>query len=1269
MFCVSAFVALNLILTSKVFSQSPTAPALGYNIFTEGDLRPKTNESEGPIATGGNLIIDGNYSVSVHTPGSFLVGGKPISLLVHGKVLYNSGNNLKVLNNGYVKIGDPTGSNVWYFDQNNAASPIRITPNTNYNATPRIELNANSNQLGVGVNNNPVFQGNLIDFPSAFSTMRSTSASMSQCEHNLIIKNPNGQVIPSTNLPNQIKIQLQDGLNVWNVSGSDFANLQVITFENQPNASRYLIVNVNAPGNFSWNVPNQAGVALPQCPFILYNFYNTTSLTINGATIEGTVFAPFADVNKPGQSNIEGQLIAKSFVQHGGEMHHAVFSPNVTGCSSAQTNVPTAGFTIQPGTQCLNGNSFDFQNTSTMLACPDLSYQVYNSSTAAENDFNTLYFSAEGRSGNNAMNGTFELDIHNISPYTILSSKQFVWPNNQTVPFTITYNPNAIGNNKFVYTVGTGADQQVMQLDPTAAGYPHDINAIWFYSRTAPNTTLMVSDLTINGSPIAMNLGYENPLQAAFTNVAFSGSSLENGFAITGNVLFAWSGTIPQNSAMNFNFKIGNKDCVPAQLNQPGLMTYHWDFGDGTSSNLMNPTKNYSNPGVYDVTLTATNGSGSDVFTSQVSVVSPTTPNVTQVNVSSGNGALVRQFTLNNASSFNTYSWTDANGNVGLFTNDPVVTFEFNQPGFYVVQLVAEDANGCSVTIAMTFSVTSEQVNGGNDGGIESESLGDAVTKVYVQRKKNSVPTELVLTADLIFEKPMSVRSSEQSMIDMFPTFLVPGAVPHVTSPTDILDYTIAQEVLSIDFALEGKTKAVVLGVRTANRVYNHTKASCDRLRGAEILHVEKVTVGGHTFLMQALKQRNGVFEYAISFVIGKNQNEEHYTLQTNWLVSQYAASNNVFNFQVWSVDPEYTFKLVEDILNNLSLVIEQTDLTVMPETYVSKITREDFELVLKLKSQQENQSIEVSMDENKSETHGFTLRYAPITSQLSQEMRINIKDSYEFEGMVFNNGIEQDAFYHGDGNWGLDFDAAYTHINDYRISNNPNRQHVNGDFLIHRDASVSCQSDDYLILYKSLLPANLPADYNEYKYLSFTAKGSGMVEVGLVKSSIQQWMHQYKANIVTRSFEQTFYIPFDYFLSSGTLDKLNAEDLTTITFNLLSNVIGTDDLNLSISDVKFTKTAPEGYEELLITLQNEFIAYPNPTSGVLNCVLYSAENTNATVQLMDISGKIVYRNNVALVEGRNEFTFNLDEQLKGLMLLQINNEKVNYGSLKIIFN
>lgn len=43
-----------------------------------------------------------------------------------------------------------------------------------------------------------------------------------------------------------------------------------------------------------------------------------------------------------------------------------------------------------------------------------------------------------------------------------------------------------------------------------------------------------------------------------------------------------------------------------------GLLLYAWDFGDGETSDLVNPSKTYERPGAYPVTLTVRNGTGSD---------------------------------------------------------------------------------------------------------------------------------------------------------------------------------------------------------------------------------------------------------------------------------------------------------------------------------------------------------------------------------------------------------------------------------------------------------------------------------------------------------------------------------------------------------------------------------------------------------------------------------------------------------------------------------
>ena len=46
-----------------------------------------------------------------------------------------------------------------------------------------------------------------------------------------------------------------------------------------------------------------------------------------------------------------------------------------------------------------------------------------------------------------------------------------------------------------------------------------------------------------------------------------------------------------------------------------GVTSYAWDFGDGTTSTLANPSKVYSTPGLYTVTLTVIGAGGSDTQT------------------------------------------------------------------------------------------------------------------------------------------------------------------------------------------------------------------------------------------------------------------------------------------------------------------------------------------------------------------------------------------------------------------------------------------------------------------------------------------------------------------------------------------------------------------------------------------------------------------------------------------------------------------------------
>ncbi|MEL6450683.1 MAG: PKD domain-containing protein [Pseudomonadota bacterium] len=142
-----------------------------------------------------------------------------------------------------------------------------------------------------------------------------------------------------------------------------------------------------------------------------------------------------------------------------------------------------------------------------------------------------------------------------------------------------------------------------------------------------------------------------------------------------------------------------------------GLLLYSWDFGDGTTSDLINPTKTYENPGAYPVTLRVRNGKGTE-WGSDVDRIA----------------ALVREGPIadagpdltvytNQAVRFDGSGSTDADGAVNAFSwtmgdggtaSGERPEYRFKKPGNYPVTLTIQgEANGnCSPLDTDTANVT-----------------------------------------------------------------------------------------------------------------------------------------------------------------------------------------------------------------------------------------------------------------------------------------------------------------------------------------------------------------------------------------------------------------------------------------------------------------------------------------------------------------------------------------------------------------------------------
>ncbi|MCQ4210392.1 choice-of-anchor A family protein, partial [Streptomyces longispororuber] len=326
---------------------NPVAGNNGFGVVTEEDATLGSTESEGPVAVGGDLRFGDGYNVALNHTGSYTAPGdaQPTSLLVGGRVDYAGSSPsgvLRVLRNSYVKIGDMTGGQVLNQDQNGAAANTHVdTTGSAYDATPRLELTTTEPAASVG-------QSGLMDFPALFTTYRDRSTTMDGCANNVVLRDGNGVPLPdqdSVPAGANVRITLTEGVtNVLHITGANLNNIANLTFTNPPTASTPLLIDVDTTaegGDYTWHTPTLAGAGGAAAPYMLWNFPDATTITIaDGDTIEGTLYAPRADVTDLDASNIEGDVIVKSLVAgplaadghtdvNAGEIHYFPFAADL----------------------------------------------------------------------------------------------------------------------------------------------------------------------------------------------------------------------------------------------------------------------------------------------------------------------------------------------------------------------------------------------------------------------------------------------------------------------------------------------------------------------------------------------------------------------------------------------------------------------------------------------------------------------------------------------------------------------------------------------------------------------------------------------------------------------------------------------------------------------------------------------------------------------------------------------------------------------------
>lgn len=278
----------------------------------------------------------------------------------------------------------------------------------------------------------------------------------------------------------------------------------------------------------------------------------------------------------------------------------------------------TAGFTAPTSSFCQAPALVNFNNTSTNAGSFIWNFGDGNTSTAVNptHTYQTL--------------GTFNVSlIANGGACGMDTVVQNAFVNlDTTLPCSITMNPNGLNQTQFS-CFGT-------LFDPGGANnnYPDNLTS---EITIAPTGAASVT-LTFTAFDLESGYDYLFIYDGGSVNAPligqFSGTNLPNGGTITSSTgsitlkmtsdvyvsgagfICNWACTMPTTPPTADFLSTSQVSCDGlihfTDQTTNGAFSWAWDFGDGTTSILQNPTHDYQTDGTYSVKLTATNFIGSD---------------------------------------------------------------------------------------------------------------------------------------------------------------------------------------------------------------------------------------------------------------------------------------------------------------------------------------------------------------------------------------------------------------------------------------------------------------------------------------------------------------------------------------------------------------------------------------------------------------------------------------------------------------------------------
>lgn len=577
-----------------------------------------------------------------------------------------------------------------------------------------------------------------------------------------------------------------------------------------------------------------------------------------------------------------------------------------------------------------------------------------------------------------------------------------------------------------------------------------------------------------------------------------------------------------------------------------------------------------------------------------------------------------------------------------------------------------------SELIILPSDTTTATVSSGNDGGLESN--GDLATLIakrnFNRIKNNSFSDKKALQKKYSPKSSISkIAGSGYDFTNLIPsTGLLGTETTFVSSPTDLVGITNAQQVYSVDYYQGENRVAAVLASKTSGSIYGHSKAICDRLNDSSLEDITTINLNGYEIILVKIKRSNGLIEYALNFSVQRLETEN--MLHSYWNIDQYPGGDYL-NFQVWGSSTAQVCHIANAItskfkqLGSLSTTLVDNRI---PTVFVKKGNYKNGKLHLTIinKARAFNLAFQGNKKITELAASDYVVQSIILTGSYEQNVQLDLGGLFDIGLSIMGDKSKQlDALYLADGPWGLDYSPTESKITSFNIDNITNNDSTNNEYAIERNTVVKGEIYGTTNIFRNILPGELTFDAGSYSTVGFAIQNSLPVEVVLVTENTTDWNNRLRFQIPANASAADVNVLFESF-TNPLGQKYAKEKIKGLVFSIQGNYQAFQTFEISVSKVAFKTVKTLSTPSFENAIATKMYNYPNPCTAATTLVLPTATET-ANVKIIDLTGRVVNEKNYDAIASNNEIAIGLQSTNKGVYLLMVTTRENEIFQTKLI--